>query len=62
MLKNEIAEVEHLRRNLQGILLNVLKKQPELESFKEQLLHENKQLKNKLFAQNNVREFIKNLK
>ena len=54
MLKNEIAEVEHLRRNLQGILLNVMKKQPQLESFKEQLMYENNQLKNQLLSLQNV--------
>jgi len=54
LLKNEIAEVEHLRRNLQGILLNVMKKQPQIESLKEQLVIENQELKAKLEQQGNV--------
>lgn len=45
LLKNEITEVEHLRRSLQGILLNVLKKQPGLDSLHDIANNENKQLK-----------------
>ena len=47
LLKNEIAEVEHLRRNLQSILLSALKKEPARHSD-DQLHIENQRLKREL--------------
>lgn len=51
MLKDEITEVQHLRRNLQSILLSALKKEqkePQNVAVSDTLMAENKKLKMEL--------------